>query len=166
MMDGQPYTRAPGAPADEAPTGIERRMVFRLLSYWRQLTADDAIPSLDRLQPEDIPDIWPDCYVLDPVGHQHDPIFRFVGADLASHVDIDLVGRNISDVPENTLVQVAVRYVPEVLRKGVPISRSGEFLRDDGSRVLYRSIVLPMSEEGAPLRLLLGAANCRVIGAA
>ena len=165
-MDGQPYSRAPGAPAAETPTGIERRMVYRLLSYWRALTIGDEIPSLDDVKAEDIPDIWPDCYVLDPVGHQHDPVFRFVGTELASHVNVDLVGRHVSNVPENTLVQMAIRYVPEVLRKGVPISRGGEFLRDDGSRVLYRSIVLPMSEEGSALRFLLGAANCRIIGGA
>lgn len=165
-MDGQPFSRAPGAPAGEAQTGIERRMVFRLLSYWRGLTSESVPPSLDHVRPEDIPDIWPDCYVLDPIGFQHDPVFRFVGAELSSHATIDLVGCQISQVPENTLIQVAVRYVPEVLRKGVPISRGGEFLRDDGSRVLYRSIVLPMSEEGASLRFLLGAANCRVVGGA
>ena len=165
-MDGQPYSQAPGAPASEAPAGIERRMVFRLLSYWRGLATDNSPPSLDLVKPEDIPDIWPDCYVLDPIGQQHDPIFRFVGTELSSHVSKDLVGHQISEVPENTLVQMAVRYVPEVLRKGVPISRGGEFIRDDGSRILYRSIVLPMSEDGAALRFLLGAANCRVVGGA
>jgi hypothetical protein len=45
----------------------------------------------------------------------------------------------------------------------VPISRGGEFIKYDGMKVLYRSIILPMSDDGSSVSGLLGAANCREV---
>ena len=62
------------------------------------------------------------------------------------------------------LVQKAVKlldHIGKVIEKQVPISRGGEFLKPDGIKVLYRAIILPMSDDGATISGLLGAANCR-----
>ena len=76
---------------------------------------------------------------------------------------MDLVDRFGTDAPEQTLISVTVAYAGEVLRKKVPISRGGEFFKPDGVRVLYRSILLPMSDDGETVSGLLGAANCREV---
>jgi len=162
-MDGLPYSRSSDIPSVESPTGIERRMVYRLLSYWRTLSVDDEIPLLDSVDPEAIPDIWECSFVLDVSGHQHDPVIRFLGPKIGVHSDMTLVGTAISNVPKRTLLSMAVSYVPEVLRKEIPICRGGEFVRVDGSRLLYRSIVLPMSTNGRSVNFLLGCANYRIV---
>ena len=68
-----------------------------------------------------------------------------------------------SPVNRATLAAVSVAYIDEVLEKGVPISRGGEFIKDDGLKVLYRSIILPMSDDGEAISGLLCAANCREV---
>jgi hypothetical protein len=65
-------------------------------------------------------------------------------------------------VPANTLAEQSVSYYREVIERGVPISRGGEFTESDGTKVLYRVVILPMSDDGATISGLLGAANCRV----
>jgi len=45
----------------------------------------------------------------------------------------------------------------------VPISRGGEFVKYDGMKVLYRSIIMPMSDDGVTVSGLLGAASCREV---
>jgi hypothetical protein len=61
------------------------------------------------------------------------------------------------------LAAKAVEYFGEVLEKGTPISRGGEFTKDNGTLVLYRSILLPMSDDGETISGLLGGANCREV---
>ena len=65
--------------------------------------------------------------------------------------------------PANSLIEQAASYYQEILDRGVPISRGGEFVKYDGMKVLYRSIILPMSDDGITVSGLLGAANCREV---
>lgn len=162
-MDGLPHSKPSVPPAEAAKTGIERRMVFHLLSYWRELSGGSGIPSLDDLQPEKIPDLWPNCCLVDLAGHAGDPVFKYIGENLAASISDDLVGRAVTVAPPDTLVGRAVANVPEVLRRGVPVARGGDFVQGDGRRVIFRSVMLPLSEDGQTLRFLLGAANCRIV---
>ncbi|MDA1324221.1 MAG: hypothetical protein O3C34_05715, partial [Proteobacteria bacterium] len=50
-----------------------------------------------------------------------------------------------------------------ILKKGVPISRGGEFSNPDGTRVLFRSALLPIGESENTISGILGAANCREV---
>lgn len=162
-MDDLTPTKDTPSSGDSAPAGIERRMVFRLISYWRGLPAGGAFPRMGDVSPDKIPDIWPHCYVLDISHSAVEPEFLRIGDEFALHATKDLVGLRIADIPDNTLAKSAISYLPQVLRKQVPISRGGELIRDDGAKILYRSIILPMSHDGTTLDALLGAANCRVV---
>lgn len=148
---------------DQLPQGMERRLVLRLLAHWRELCGERAFPSFADIDPDQMPNMWANCLVLDCVGHAENPVFRTIGKDLADRIDMDLVDRFVADAPEKTLIAVTVAYAGEVLRKKVPISRGGEYFNSDGVRVLYRSILLPMSDDGETVSGLLGAANCREV---
>lgn len=150
---------------EHAPSGIERRMVLRLLSYWRELRGDGNLPSFDDLDPARIPDIWEHAFVLDIFGCADDPVFRAVGATFAAHAPGPLEDTRVSEAPRDTLVEMSVEYVQEAIAREVPISRGGEFIKPDGVKVLYRSIIVPMSDDGETVSGLFGAANCREIAA-
>lgn len=147
------------------PQGVERRLALRLLTYWREICGDRQFPSFSDLDPLSIPEMWSHCFVLDAAGYQEDPVFRLVGDEIASRIAIDLVGRHVSAVPENTLFHVATSYCPTVMAKQAPISRGGEFVSLQGVHILYRSVLLPMSDDGEVVSGILGAANCREKGA-
>jgi hypothetical protein len=148
---------------DALPKGLERRLVLRLLSYWRDLCGDRLYPSFAAVDPAAIADMWKWAFVIEVVGHETDPVLRHVGDALAEFVHQPLVGLKLSAIPRDTLVSHAVSYVQAVIAKGVPISRGGEYVRDGSIRVLYRSILLPMSDDGSTISGLLGAANCREV---
>jgi hypothetical protein len=154
---------AAGSGDSEAPSGMERRLVLRLLAYWRNLSDEGSIPSFDQVDPESIPEIWANCFVIDLSGAEDEPVIRVVGENLAKTSTVDLVDLPLSQLPQNTLIERATGYVGEVVRKSVPISRGGEFVKGDGTTVLYRSVILPMSDDGETLCGLLGAANCREV---
>jgi hypothetical protein len=107
--------------------------------------------------------MWPSCFVLDAMGHMDDPVFRLVGDDIAREVRSSLVNQRMSALPKDTLIDHATSYLEEVMSKEVPISRGGQFVREDGVGILYRSILLPMSHDGESISGILGAANCREV---
>ena len=146
---------------DQMPQGMERRMVLRLLTHWREWGGGRAFPSFEDVDPTEISDIWEYGFVLDLAGHADDPVFRLAGDSLIAHTGSPLRNVRVSEVPKNSLARESASYYREVIRKGVPISRGGEFLRPDRTTVLYRSVILPMSDDGETVSGLLGAANCR-----
>lgn len=148
---------------DELPMEMERRLVLRLLSYWRELCGEREFPSFAEVDPARIPDLWPHCFLLEIAGHTDNPVFRSIGAGLAEPAGLDLTDSHVSDVPDKTLAAAAVAYVQEVLISKVPISLGSKYLRPDGVRVQSRSILLPMSDDGETINFLLGAANCREV---
>ncbi|MGB0631989.1 MAG: PAS domain-containing protein [Alphaproteobacteria bacterium] len=158
-MDTQ---NTPNAP-DAAPQGMERRMVLRLLSHWRQWCGDNQFPSFTDVNPVEMAEIWDYCFVLDFVGYEDDPIVRTVGDKLQQYMSEPIRNCLLSEVPPRTLIENAAGYYQEIFSRGVPISRGGEFVKYDGMKVLFRSIIMPMSDDGVVVSGLLGAANCREV---
>ena len=147
----------------ERPAGLERRLVFRLLSHWRKLIVEGDFPSFADVDPSAMPDMWSFCFVLDTAAEcADDPIVRIAQPGVAGLAG-NVINKAVSELPEATLIAQACSYAQEVLRKRVPISRGGDFIRCDGMRVLYRSILLPMSDDGENIAGLLGAANFREV---
>ncbi len=150
--------------------GIDRRMVLQMLAYWRKLCGDRTFPSFEDVDPRAIAEIWDpraiaeiwvNVFVLDLAGYPDNPLFRLVGDSFTAFTGSPLRNIRISEVPANTLAAKSVSYYREVIEMGVPISRGGEFVKSDWTKVLYRSVILPMSDDGATISGLLGAANCR-----
>ncbi len=145
----------------QMPQGMERRMVLQMLAHWRELCGERAFPSFEDVDPQAIPEIWDNVFVLDLTGCEDDPMFRLAGDALAAVTGSTLRDVRMSEVPENTLAEISTRYYRDVIAKGVPISRGGEFSKSDGKTVFYRGVILPMSDDGETISGLLGAANCR-----
>lgn len=139
------------------PPCKERRLVWRLLHYWEALRGDRPFPLFSDIRYDDIDDIWPHCFVLDARDQSPQPFFHYLGPSLAGYGGIYLSGK---DDWTQTLLDHAVINFPDTLSKKTPIL-SEELVRVfDGSRLLYRSILLPLSHRGETIDYVLGAANC------
>jgi len=146
----------------DSPTGLERRMVHRLLVHWREAQPEDGqFPSLDDFLARDLGDILPLIYVLEAAGGA-EPMLERLGESYSGEAPADLAGRPLSSVPENTLLQQASRYFDKVMTKKVPITLGGEFTHANGATILYRSIIVPLRGGGENTYVLLGAANSKV----
>jgi hypothetical protein len=60
------------------------------------------------------------------------------------------------------LLDHATRNVGEVLTRQVPVIRSGEFVNEEGQNVMYRSILLPLSQDQDTIDCVVGGARCKV----
>lgn len=143
--------------------GRERRMVLRLLEFWRAAKGDASFAAPAQLDEVAMPELYPHCIVLDVAQNPGDPVVTAIGRTISSYADGNLKGLPISRFDTNTLPAHAVAYVGEVLRKGVPISRGGSFVDKRGTSILYRSIVVPLAEDGETVTAVIAAANCREV---
>jgi len=135
----------------------ERRLVMRLLNYWRGLTDGETFPSESKIDSTAIADMWPHCAVLDVAAKEADPKIAYVGIALIDAVGMDISGKRLSQVPADTLVAKGFSYFGEVLVKKVPITYGGEFVARRGVKMRYRSIILPLAENGVNINRLLAA---------
>jgi len=71
--------------------------------------------------------------------------------------------RRASNCRLGSFLKLATDFFPRVLEKRIPVSIGGE-ATSDGRPVLFRAILLPLSNDGARIDALLGAANCRPSG--
>ncbi len=95
----------------DMPQGMERRLVLRLLGYWRDLRGDEGYPTFADVDPAAIADIWPHCFVLETVGTEGDPVFRAVGDEIAKHFPGVIVGCRVSDIDKKSLFSVTIDYL-------------------------------------------------------
>lgn len=140
----------------------ERRLVLRLLRLWRDLCGERDLPEAGDLDGTAAEDMWPYCFVVSVAGNK--PRFTYFGEWHAKFYGVDMTGRPLSDLAPETLAHCATLYLPEVLQRRVPITYGGALEEAGGRKLLYRSILLPMTDEhGDKIDAAFGGANCRII---
>jgi hypothetical protein len=138
-------------------------MVLRLLEFWRATKGDASFPPAEKLDDVAMPELYPFCLLLDIRPNPADPVVVAAGRTISSYSEAALKGLSVSRFERDTLPALAVTYLGEVLRKGVPISRGGSFVDKRGVTILYRSSVLPLADDGETVTGLIAAANCREV---
>lgn len=155
---------------EEDPEGItlprERRLNMRLMAFWWDRRAARRFPSVEDFDPAELSDVWCHCFTL----HRHDPCgqceFRFVGETIAEMSRLADTEITVDEVTKNSLLDHATRNIEQVLAQQVPVIHSGEFVNEAGERVMFRSILLPLSADQVAIDHVVGGARCKIIGPA
>jgi hypothetical protein len=134
----------------------ERRLVLRVLTCWETLRAEQEWPARGDLDPAAFGDDWGHCFILglEPAG---EPSLLYVGEALAAQAGGPVGGR-LDSYPDGALVRIFGSFYPRVLARRIPMSNGGTAF-DRGRDILFRSILLPLSEDGVAIDGLLGAGN-------
>lgn len=138
----------------------ERRLVLRLLDYWRDLAGDRDMPAPKDVDGTAISDMWGHCFVI--AVEDGEPTFTHIGDWHREFHGVDMACAPVRTVESDTLIGRATSYLDEVLTRRIPASYGGEFVDVRGRSVLYRSILLPLSSDGSRVEAVLGGANCRI----
>lgn len=134
----------------------QRRLTWRLLNYWEQARGDRDFPALSDIKPEDIEHIWPYCFILEVEDFREFPYFRYLGHSFARYSGIFLCGQHELT---HTLLKRAVCHYREAISRGAPVLVEEELTQFDKRKLLFRSVLLPLSEDQKTVSYLLGAAN-------
>jgi len=147
---------------EESSLPRERRLNMRLMAFWWDKRADRRFPSVEDFDPQELNDVWTHCFTLHPKDPFEQSAFHYVGDSIAAASGLSSAQITVDKLGENSLLDHATRNVGEVVTQRVPVIRSGEFVNEDGETVMYRSILLPLSQDQATIDCVVGGARCKV----
>ena len=140
----------------------ERRLNMRLMAFWWDKRADRRFPSAEDFDPQELSYVWAHCFMLKPQDPCEQLAFHYVGDSIAAVCGITGAEITVDELSKNSLLDHATRNVGEVLKQQVPVIRSGEFVNEEGETIMYRSILLPLSQDQDTINFVVGGASCKV----
>ena len=138
----------------------ERRMQVRAYNHWASLLEDRNLPSIEDLDPENLPDFGPHSVLLDFSSGIEDPGITFLGDKLALECDIgDGELNTLADVPARSLLSRITDHYMQIIANQAPIGFEAEFVNQRGKTIAYRGILLPYSSDDDTIDFIYGVIN-------
>jgi hypothetical protein len=148
---------------NELPQDVdERRLNQRVFQYWQDHRPPGGFPAPADICAEALEEDWESCFILDARGDHGYPKFDYLGRRLAKFSGVFLSGRTDWN---RTVLDKATEQVAKTLSTKGPVLCDDELTLFDGRRLLFRSVLLPLSADGATITHLLGAANGKLVDA-
>lgn len=149
---GAPDDIAPAAPLDD------RRIQIRAYRRWASLLHGRACPSIHDMDPASLDS--PHSVLLDLSGGNDNPLLTKLGRALRDECGEAEV-QAVRDVPADSLLSRLTSHYPAVLATGEPIAFEGEELGPAGEHILYRAILLPLSDGSDRIDFIAGMLTWR-----
>ncbi|MBA3676631.1 MAG: hypothetical protein H0W74_04415 [Sphingosinicella sp.] len=137
----------PGGPGDiDLPSTSrldDRRVQIRAYRRWVSALRGRRLPSIQDMDPASLN--GPHSLLLDLRGGNHNPVMARIGQALrepCGEAEIHAV----RDVPADSLLSRLTGHYPAILATGEPLAFEGEQMGPTGERILYRAILLPLSD--------------------
>lgn len=139
----------------------DRRLVMRVLSQWRALAGERGLPRRSQIDPRRFGQDWANCLLIDVDPQPRQSRLAFIGERLRDPTGPAFDRQCLAECLEDTLLRSATAHIDRVVVEREPLAEGvGVHV---GTAVLYRSILLPLSEDGRRIDGVLGAANCREV---
>ncbi len=143
--------------------GVERRANSRALRYWQELAGSRRFPSRSQVTRQGATDLWDHLFIVEVTANPADYRFVLAGEILRTALGRDPTGEKVSEVlPGGMGTRTLFLHQAAVGLKG-PVDDAAKWVREDGVEVLYRSILLPLSDDGNTVNALLGAFSFRPV---
>lgn len=141
---------------------VEQRLTMRILAIWRTLCRGPLPPRRSQIDPHLFGSDWSYCMLIDVDPTLPHSRLSYIGNALRDPNCLPFERQALSECEEGSLLHAMVSCAPRVLAMRLPISTGG-FLTHDGEPVLYRNILLPLSEADGHIDGLLAAASFRTV---
>ncbi|WP_296675457.1 hypothetical protein [Novosphingobium sp.] len=137
----------------------ERRMQVRAYNHWASLLDNRNFPSIEDLEPENLPDFGPYSVLLDFTQGIDDPSIRYLGDKLAAECGSGDGIETLGDVPSRSLLSRITDHYMQILANQAPIGFEAEFVNQREQSILYRGILLPFSSDDDTIDFIYGVIN-------
>jgi hypothetical protein len=143
--------------------GVERRVCGRAVAAWRRLAAPRRYPAraqLDAVAPDDLKD---HLFVLRVADDDPATVTCVeAGPVMRRAIGCDPTGRRAADVLPPGVREPMLAALRHAVATGAPVDHAGRWARgaDD---VVYRAVLMPLSDDQRTVNYVLGAFNFRTI---
>ena len=139
----------------------ERRLTTRVLTQWKKI-AGKGFPKRSQVNPRDFGPDWGYCLMIDVDDVPVNSRFSHVGNALRDSTWPTFDRQSVAECLEGSLLELVTRHITRVTEKKKPISYGGPACHEDGD-ILYRTILLPLSETGDKIDGILAAVAYREV---
>jgi hypothetical protein len=148
-----------GPTVDQLATPLQdRRLVSRVLHHVTKGAACEHLPRLNDVDPWLLGDDWANCALIRVRRPLEQSVFVVVGADLLPSREMVLDGEPISRCPQTTLLGTALSFLARAADERSLLMIEGTAVHLDAP-ILYRSLLVPLSEDDQKIEAVLFAAN-------
>lgn len=146
-------------PAPEDWTGRERRMNLRAYNYWESLLGGRPFPSVTDLDPVAIEPFAKHSLLIDFTKGYDAPTLRYIGSALRAESGINGTTADAHGVPRGTVLSRLTDHYLEILANRAPVGFEAEFTHREGAHILYRGILMPLSDDGEQINFIYGVVS-------
>lgn len=118
------------------------------------------MPSLKDINVSEIEEIWHFSFVINAT-YADDHQMHFFGPKLISVFGEDYSGQRMNEAILDPMLGNTIGFYTKVLQAGEPALEAASFY-SDGNEVRYRSIIVPLSDDGQNINFLMGTTNYKV----
>jgi hypothetical protein len=148
-----------GPTADQLATPLQdRRLVARMLHHVTKGAASERLPRLNDVDPWLVGDDWANCALVRVRRPLEQSVFIVVGANLSPSRRMVLDGEPISRCPQTTLLGTSLSFLARAADERSLLMIEGTAVHLDAP-ILYRSLLVPLSEDDQKIEAVLIAAN-------
>jgi len=140
---------------------LDSRLTVRVLQVWKEL-ATAGLAKRSQIDPRDFGPDWSNCFVidLDPIVPQSR--FSYVGNALRDLIPVTFEGKTFSELHKETLLKLLNPHILRVMTDKMPVKFAGSAAHDNKD-ILYRTVLMPLSEIGDQVDGLVAATSYREI---
>lgn len=145
------------------PKTLEHRSHQRLRKYWDELRGGRAYPSESEIDPDELADIWPSCFLIsiDDVTRRIGYRYSYLGEDLIEAYGDNVKDPNIAMQMLATASEELLKKFTEVVEKHHPVIDESEFVNLKNYNIKYRTCMLPLGPSPKEVTHILGCMRWR-----
>jgi hypothetical protein len=147
--------------ATDTSTTQERRLTARVEKEWRSC-GRASYPRRCDIDRTKFGNDWDFCFIVDLSDRPTDSRFSYVGTGLRELGSPIPDRQRIGECPKGSLLELAAKEIEKMTELKRATIKSGRAVHED-AEILYRAVLLPLSENGVAIDGVLGAIGYREI---
>jgi hypothetical protein len=141
---------------------VENRLVGKALKFWEQSRDGQNLPTSSVLDHDDCPFSRDEAMIIEVGVSEFDDRVVAAGEHVRAALGRDPTGLSVLDtLPSSTEMGLSFCRASVDLKK--PMADVGRFFNKKGQEVLYRSILLPLSDDGIRVDRVVSAFSYKVV---
>ena len=139
----------------EALSAPRSASLVELQAYWLKKKGTQAAPPRSAIAPEEIRHLLPHILLIDVVGDPPRFRARLVGSALVTAYGEEVTGKFGDEIDLNGVAPDLMAFVETAARTCKPQFLLAEYTKGSGRHLKYEQIILPLSEDGETVSMLL-----------
>ena len=134
-----------------------------LLQYWDTLRGERAFPQESEIDPDEMSEIWPSCFLIsiDDVTHRIGYRYSYLGSELIEAYGEDANNPDVIMRLVSSASAPMVKKFNEVVEGRRPIIDESEFTNLKHLNIRYRTCMLPLGTKDGNVTHILGCMRWR-----